>query len=74
VVWLEPYPNVLLDGLADSVPGPEARYEATEAISLAFITALQLLSPRQRDVLILRDVLGSAPATSQTSSTAPRTR
>ena len=58
VVWLEPYPDVLLEGLADSAPGPAARYEATEAISLAFITALQLLPPRQRAVLILRDVLG----------------
>jgi RNA polymerase sigma-70 factor (ECF subfamily) len=58
VPWLEPYPDVLLEGLADSSPGPEARYEATEAISLAFITALQVLPPRQRAVLILRDVLG----------------
>jgi len=58
VSWLEPYPDVLLEGLADSAPGPEARYEATEAISLAFVTALQLLPPRQRAVLILRDVLG----------------
>jgi RNA polymerase sigma-70 factor (ECF subfamily) len=58
VTWLEPYPDALLAGLADSEPGPEARYEATEAISLAFITALQLLPPRQRAVLILRDVLG----------------
>jgi RNA polymerase sigma-70 factor (TIGR02960 family) len=58
VPWLEPYPDVLLEGLADTAPGPDARYEATEAISLAFITALQLLPPRQRAVLILRDVLG----------------
>jgi RNA polymerase sigma-70 factor (TIGR02960 family) len=58
VVWLEPYPDLLLEGLADRAPGPEARYEASEAISLAFITALQLLPPRQRAVLILRDVLG----------------
>ena len=58
VVWLEPYPDVLLEGLALNPPGPEARYEATEAISLAFVTALQLLPPRQRAVLILRDVLG----------------
>jgi RNA polymerase sigma-70 factor (TIGR02960 family) len=58
VVWVEPYPDVLLEGLAASQPGPEARYEATEAISLGFITALQLLPPRQRAVLILRDVLG----------------
>jgi RNA polymerase sigma-70 factor (ECF subfamily) len=58
VVWLEPYPDVLLEGLADRAPGPEARYQAREAISLAFITALQLLPPRQRAALILRDVLG----------------
>jgi RNA polymerase sigma-70 factor (TIGR02960 family) len=56
--WLEPYPDVLLDHLVDQRPGPEARYETTEAISLAFITALQLLPPRQRAVLVLRDVLG----------------
>jgi RNA polymerase sigma-70 factor (TIGR02960 family) len=58
VVWLEPYPDSLLEGLAQDPPGPEARCEASEAISLAFITALQLLPPRQRAVLILRDVLG----------------
>jgi len=58
VAWLEPYPDVLLEGLADDSPGPEARYEAREAISVAFVTALQLLPPRQRAVLILRDVLG----------------
>jgi RNA polymerase sigma-70 factor (TIGR02960 family) len=56
--WLQPYPDALLEGLADAAPGPEARYEATEAISVAFVTALQLLPPRQRAVLILRDVLG----------------
>jgi RNA polymerase sigma-70 factor (TIGR02960 family) len=58
VLWLEPYPDALLEGLPNSAPGPQARYEATEAISLAFITAVQLLPPRQRAVLILRDVLG----------------
>jgi RNA polymerase sigma-70 factor (ECF subfamily) len=58
VVWLEPYPDILLEGLADAAPGPEARYETREAISVAFVTALQLLPPRQRAVLILRDVLG----------------
>ena len=56
--WLEPYPDVLLDQLPDEAPGPEARYELRESISLAFVTALQLLPARQRAVLILRDVLG----------------
>jgi RNA polymerase sigma-70 factor (TIGR02960 family) len=58
VLWLEPYPDFLLDDFADRAPGPEARYEAAESISLAFIKALQLLPPRQRAALILRDVLG----------------
>jgi RNA polymerase sigma-70 factor (TIGR02960 family) len=58
VLWLEPYPDDLLEGLADRSPGPEARYESRESISLAFITALQLLPPRQRAAVILRDVLG----------------
>jgi RNA polymerase sigma-70 factor (ECF subfamily) len=58
VLWIEPYPDALIDRVADRVPGPEARYQTTEAVSLAFITALQLLPPRQRAVHILRDVLG----------------
>ncbi len=58
VPWLQPYPDALLDDVADSAPGLEAVIEAREATSLAFITALQLLPPRQRAVLILRDVLG----------------
>jgi RNA polymerase sigma-70 factor (TIGR02960 family) len=56
--WLQPFPDALLDGAAGVPSGPEARYEQTEAISLAFVTALQLLPPRQVAVLILRDVLG----------------
>jgi RNA polymerase sigma-70 factor (TIGR02960 family) len=58
VVWLEPYPDALLEGAISVPAGPEARYEQTEAISLAFVTALQTLPPRQIAVLILRDVLG----------------
>ena len=58
VVWLEPFPDALLEGAMDLPPGPEARYEQAESISLAFVTALQLLPPRQLAVLILRDVLG----------------
>ncbi|MER7249124.1 sigma-70 family RNA polymerase sigma factor [Kribbella sp. NPDC000426] len=58
VLWLQPYPDVLLDGIPDQLPGPEARYESREAISLAFVTAVQLLPPNQRAVLLLRDVLG----------------
>jgi RNA polymerase sigma-70 factor (TIGR02960 family) len=58
VVWLEPYPDVLLDGLPDDNPGPDARYETRESVSLAFVTVLQLLPPRQRVALVLRDVLG----------------
>jgi RNA polymerase sigma-70 factor (TIGR02960 family) len=58
VVWLEPYPDALLEGVIDVPLGPEARYEQTESISLAFVTALQVLPPRQLAVLILRDVLG----------------
>ena len=72
VVWLEPYPDILLDELADAAPGPEARYETKEAISLAFITALQLLPPRQRAVLVLRDVPGSMPGRSPTCLTRQR--
>jgi len=58
VVWLEPFPDALLEGAINVPLGPEARYEQTEAISLAFVTALQVLPPRQLAVLILRDVLG----------------
>jgi len=54
IVWLEPFPDALLE----SAPGPDARYERTESISLAFVAALQLLPPRQLAVLVLRDVVG----------------
>ncbi len=58
VPWLQPYPDALLEDVVAVLPGPEARYEQTESISLAFVTALQLLPPRQLAVLVLRDVLG----------------
>jgi RNA polymerase sigma-70 factor (TIGR02960 family) len=58
VVWLEPFPDALLEGAIATPLGPEARYEQAESISLAFVTALQILPPRQLAVLILRDVLG----------------
>jgi RNA polymerase sigma-70 factor (ECF subfamily) len=57
-VWLEPYPDVLLEGIRDESPGPEARYETREAIALAFMVGLQHLPPQQRAVLVLRDVVG----------------
>jgi len=57
-IWVQPYPDVLLEGIPDHAPGPEARYEAKEAIALAFIVGLQHLPPQQRAVLVLRDVLG----------------
>jgi RNA polymerase sigma-70 factor (TIGR02960 family) len=58
VVWLEPYPDAPLQGAIEVPLGPEGRYEQTESISLAFVTALQVLPPRQLAVLVLRDVLG----------------
>jgi RNA polymerase sigma-70 factor (TIGR02960 family) len=58
IVWLEPLPDEFLGRAIDEPLGPEARYEQTESISLAFVTALQLLPPRQLAVLVLRDVLG----------------
>ena len=57
-VWLEPYPDVLLEDLPDRSAGPEARYEARESIELSFIGALQQMPPRQRAALVLGDVLG----------------
>jgi RNA polymerase sigma-70 factor (ECF subfamily) len=57
VAWLEPFPDALLEGAIHAPLGPEARYEQSESISLAFVTALQVLPPRQLAVLVLRDVL-----------------
>ena len=60
ITWLQPYPDALLEGIADTVPGPDARYQATESIELAFIAGLQRMPPRQAATLVLRDVLGFA--------------
>jgi RNA polymerase sigma-70 factor (TIGR02960 family) len=57
-IWLEPFPDLQLEGIPDGAPGPEARYETKEAIELGFMVGLQHLSPSQRAVLVLRDVLG----------------
>jgi RNA polymerase sigma-70 factor (ECF subfamily) len=57
-VWLEPFPDVLLEGIPEKAPGPDARYETKEAIELGFMVGLQHLPPPQRAVLVLRDVLG----------------
>jgi RNA polymerase sigma-70 factor (TIGR02960 family) len=62
VVWLEPFPDALLEEAIDVPLGPEARYEQAESVSLAFVTALQVLPPRQLAVLVLRDVLGFHPS------------
>ena len=55
--WMQPYPDSLLDELAADQPGPEAAAVSRETISLAFLAAIQLLPPRQRAVLILRDAV-----------------
>src|SRR5262245_62152443 len=59
VLWLQPYPDRLLDELpADDAEAPEAVVRAQETIELAYVAAVQHLAPRPRAVLILRDVLG----------------
>jgi RNA polymerase sigma-70 factor (ECF subfamily) len=73
VAWLQPYPDLLLEELPDPEAAPEARIERVEAVSLAFVTALQLLSPRARAVLVLRDVLGfSAAEVAETLGSTPQ--
>jgi RNA polymerase sigma-70 factor, ECF subfamily len=64
VPWLQPYPDDLLEGVATSDAEPDAELVAKETIELAFIAAIQLLPPRQRAVLISRDVLGWSAAES----------
>src|SRR3954452_8439399 len=57
-IWLEPYPDTLFEGVPDAALAPDARYEKREAVGIAFMAALQMLPPRQRAALVLRDVLG----------------
>jgi RNA polymerase sigma-70 factor (TIGR02960 family) len=57
-VWLDPYPDVLLEDIPDRSAGPAVRYEARESIELAFMVGLQHLPPGQRAALVLHDVLG----------------
>ncbi len=64
VSWLQPYPDELLEGIAPSDAEPEAEVVDKETIELAFIAAIQLLPPKQRAVLISRDVLGWSAAES----------
>lgn len=59
--WVEPYADELLAG-SNELSAPDARYEQRETVELAFIAALQHLPPKQRAVLILRDVLGFSGA------------
>ena len=82
--WLQPFPDAFLEGAVDRPLGPEARYEQSEAISLAFVTALQVLAaaparrphlarrpriPRQRGG---RDAGGDRPIGQQRPQTSPR--
>ncbi|HEU5003554.1 MAG TPA: RNA polymerase subunit sigma-70 [Actinomycetota bacterium] len=62
IPWIQPYPDRLLDEIAPSDDEPDAIAVARETIELAFIAALQLLPPRQRAALVLRDVLGQPAA------------
>ncbi len=62
MAWLEPYPDAALEAVSDPAPGPDARYEMHESVQLEFVAAIQHLPPRQRAVLLLRDVLGWSAA------------
>jgi RNA polymerase sigma-70 factor (ECF subfamily) len=71
--WLQPYPDSLLDELAVDQPGPEELVVNRETMSLAFLATIQLLPPRQRAVLILRDVSNwsAAEAAAMLDTTVP---
>ena len=68
-VWLEPFPDVLLEGIADQAPSPEARYETKEAIELGFIVGLQHLRPGCRGPAIAK---GIAPKARTPFGSSPR--
>lgn len=57
ITWLQPYPDALLEQMAETAPGPAEQHAAKETVRLAFIAGLQRLPPRQAAVLVLRDVL-----------------
>jgi RNA polymerase sigma-70 factor, ECF subfamily len=67
-LWLEPYPDVMLEDIADRAPGADARYETQGGSRARVRHGLQHLAPRQRAVLVLRDVLGFGRARSRTCS------
>ena len=69
VPWLQPFPDRLLDEVAPREAEPDALAVRRETIELAYLAAIQLLPPRQRAVLILREVLGSPPPRPRPSST-----
>ena len=58
LAWIQPFPDALLERIASTDPEPEAELVSKETIELAFLVALQHLPPRQRAVLIVRDMLG----------------
>ncbi|MGI9009439.1 MAG: RNA polymerase subunit sigma-70 [Streptosporangiaceae bacterium] len=66
ITWLQPYPDDLLDGVPHVGPGPAARYQAREAVELAFVAGMQRLAPRQAAVLVFCDVLGFTGAEAAT--------
>ena len=71
--WLQPYPDLLLEGIPDASPGPEARYQARGGDRAGLCRAgLQQLPPRQRAALVLRDVLGFHTAEAAAISKAAR--
>jgi RNA polymerase sigma-70 factor (TIGR02960 family) len=62
VPWLDPYPDRLLDELAANEPTPDEAVTSKETIALGYLALIQLLPPRQRAVLLLREVLGWSAA------------